>query len=57
MNKLFRIKYKTKAGERHEIEIVCEHLVDAMALLQRYEGSSIYPSEVVSSPMKMELVK
>lgn len=57
MNKLFRIKYKTKAGDRHEIEIVCEHLVDAMALLQRYEGSNIYPSEVVSSPMKMELVK
>lgn len=57
MNKLFKIKYKTHEGVAHEVEAVCEHMVDAMLIIERYEGRPVTIVNVLTLPMKPEAVK
>jgi len=57
MNNLFKIKYKTFEDEIHEVEAVCEQLIDAMLIIERYEGRPVTIVRVVSLPMGAEAVK
>lgn len=57
MNKLFKIKYKTHEGVAHEVEAVCEHMIDAMLIIERYEGRPVTIIDALTLPMKPEAVK